>query len=103
MIQGFKDFVLRGNVVELAVAVVIGTAFAAVVSAVVTNLISPLLARAGGGEVGDGLGIQLGTDGNPATFIDIGAMINALVVFLLTASSSPRWSSTSSSSCPRTR
>lgn len=85
MIQGFKEFIMRGNIVDLAVAVVIGTAFAAVVDAVVSNLINPLLARLGGGDVGGGLGIQLGTDGNMATFINIGAIINALVVFLLTA------------------
>ncbi|GAA1138223.1 large conductance mechanosensitive channel protein MscL [Ornithinicoccus hortensis] len=85
MIQGFKDFIMRGNIVDLAVAVVIGTAFAAVVDAVVSNLINPLLARVGGGGVGEGLGIQLGDAGNPATFINLGAMINALIVFLLTA------------------
>lgn len=85
MIQGFKDFVMRGNIVDLAVAVVIGTAFAAVVNVVVTSLINPLLARVGGASVGEGLGIQLGQAGNSATFIDIGAIINALIVFLMTA------------------
>jgi large conductance mechanosensitive channel len=85
MIQGFKDFVMRGNIVDLAVAVVIGTAFAAVVNVVVTSLINPVLARVGGASVGEGLGIQLGQAGNTATFIDIGAIINAVVVFLMTA------------------
>lgn len=85
MLAGFKAFIMRGNIVELAVAVVIGTAFANVVSAVVTNLINPLLARAGGGGIGAGLGIQLGDEGNMTTFINIGAIINALVVFLITA------------------
>ena len=47
IVKGFRDFILRGNVVELAVAVVIGTAFTALVSAFTTNLIEPLLARAG--------------------------------------------------------
>ena len=41
MLKGFKDFILRGNMVELAVAVVIGVAFAAVVNSMVTNLITP--------------------------------------------------------------
>ena len=49
MLKGFKDFILRGNVVELAVTVVIGVAFAAVVNSVVTNLITPLIALVGGG------------------------------------------------------
>lgn len=44
MIQGFKDFIMRGNVMELAVAVVIGTAFTAVVTALVEGLMQPLIA-----------------------------------------------------------
>lgn len=85
MIQGFKDFIMRGNIVDLAVAVVIGTAFAKVVEVFISSIINPLLTRMGGGNVGDGLGIQLGAKGNAATFIDLGAIINALIVFLLTA------------------
>lgn len=84
MLRGFKEFVMRGNIVDLAVAVVIGTAFAALVDTVVSALISPLLARLGGAEVG-AFGIQLGASGNMATLINIGAMINALVIFTLTA------------------
>ena len=48
MIKGFKDFIMRGNVIDLAVAVVIGVALAAVVSAVVDNVINPLIAAIGG-------------------------------------------------------
>jgi len=43
MIKGFKEFILRGNVIDLAVAVVIGAAFTAVVTSIVNNLINPLL------------------------------------------------------------
>jgi large conductance mechanosensitive channel len=43
MIKGFKEFILRGNVIDLAVAVVIGAAFTAIVTSVVTNLINPLI------------------------------------------------------------
>lgn len=43
MLKGFKEFILRGNVIELAVAVVIGTAFTAVVTSIVNNLINPLI------------------------------------------------------------
>ncbi len=85
MIQGFKTFITRGNVMDLAIAVVIGTAFAKVVDVVVGALVNPILNRVGGGNVGEGLGIQLGDDGNADTFINIGAMINALIIFLLTA------------------
>ena len=48
MIKGFKDFIMRGNVVDLAVAVVIGAALGAVVVSIVENLITPLLAAIGG-------------------------------------------------------
>ena len=44
MLKGFRDFILRGNVVDLAVAVVIGVAFTAVVTALVTDILNPLIA-----------------------------------------------------------
>ena len=43
MLKGFKDFILRGNVVDLAVAVVVGAAFTAIVTAFTTSLIEPLI------------------------------------------------------------
>ena len=43
MLKGFREFILRGNVIDLAVAVVIGAAFTAVVTSIVTNLINPLI------------------------------------------------------------
>lgn len=83
MIKGFKEFIMRGNVIDLAVAVVIGAAFAAVVTTVVSSLVTPLLNAAGGAEVG-GLGFFI-RENNPATYVDFAAIINALIVFLLTA------------------
>ncbi|USQ79513.1 large conductance mechanosensitive channel protein MscL [Ornithinimicrobium faecis] len=83
MLQGFKDFIMRGNIVDLAVAVVIGTAFAAVVDVVVSSLITPLLNAMGGAEA-SGLGFHV-ISGNPATYMDFAAIINAVIVFLLTA------------------
>lgn len=85
MIEGFKKFIMRGNIVDLAVAVVIGTAFAAVVDTVVASIIQPILNRLGGADAADGLGIQLGDSGNAETFIDLGAIINGVIVFVLTA------------------
>lgn len=89
MIQGFKDFIMRGNVVELAIAVVIGTAFAAVVDAFVSSIVTPILNVIGSPDAG-GLGIDLRAgdtlpDGTDPTLIDIGAILNAIVVFLITA------------------
>lgn len=83
MLQGFKDFIMRGNIVDLAVAVVIGTAFAAVVETVVGSVITPLLNAMGGAEA-QGLGFEV-ISGNPSTYVDFAAIINALIVFLLTA------------------
>ncbi|MGB3829757.1 MAG: large conductance mechanosensitive channel protein MscL [Ornithinimicrobium sp.] len=83
MLNGFKDFLMRGNIVDLAVAVVIGTAFSAVVNTVVSSLIEPILAVFGGAQ-SDGLTFRL-VNSNEATAIDISAIINAFVVFLITA------------------
>ncbi|MEV8375149.1 large conductance mechanosensitive channel protein MscL [Kribbella sp. NPDC056861] len=83
MIEGFKKFLMRGNVLDLAIAVVIGTAFATVVKTVVDNLVSPLIASLGGSNV-DGLAFYI-VKGNAASKVDFGAIINAFVVFFLTA------------------
>ncbi|AFH90492.2 large conductance mechanosensitive channel protein MscL [Corynebacterium pseudotuberculosis] len=83
MLKGFKDFILRGNVVELAVAVVIGTAFTAIVTAFTNHLINPLIASLGGADV-SGLGFHI-RSGNEATFLDFGAVITAAINFLIIA------------------
>ncbi|MBC7299423.1 MAG: large conductance mechanosensitive channel protein MscL [Nocardia sp.] len=83
MLKGFRDFLLRGNVVDLAVAVVIGTAFVAIVTAFTTGIINPLLAVFGGSNE-MGLGFQLIAD-KPATFIEIGPIITAAINFVLVA------------------
>lgn len=54
MLKGFKDFLLRGNVVDLAVAVVIGVAFAALVTSFTESFLNPLIALIGGGGVNGG-------------------------------------------------
>lgn len=83
MLKGFKDFVLRGNIVELAVAFVIGAAFATLVNTFVSAIIKPLLAILTAGQV-QGFGFRLKGD-NPSTFIDLGTLINSVIVFVLTA------------------
>jgi large conductance mechanosensitive channel len=79
MIKGFKDFLLRGNVVELAVAVVIGTAFTALVTSFTTSFLEPLIGLIGGGGVDGG---ELVVNGQHFTW---GAFINAVITFALTA------------------
>ncbi|MFE3754596.1 large conductance mechanosensitive channel protein MscL [Nocardia tengchongensis] len=81
MLKGFKDFLMRGNIVDLAVAVVMGTAFVAVVTAFTDGIITPLLAVFGGTNQ-LGLGFQLIAD-KPATFIAIGPIITAGIDFLI--------------------
>lgn len=84
MLTGFREFILRGNVIELAVAVVIGSAFQKVVDTVVTNLVTPVINAAGNPQT-EGLGFHLRPDMPQATYMDVSAIINALIVFLLTA------------------
>ncbi|MEV4310745.1 large-conductance mechanosensitive channel protein MscL [Actinocrispum sp. NPDC049592] len=83
MLKGFKDFIMRGNVLDLAVAVVMGTAFTAVVTAVVTNLINPLIASVGGSNV-SGLAWQI-VGGNEKSVMDIGAVLTAIINFVIIA------------------
>ena len=83
MLRGFKDFILRGNVIELSIAVVVGTAFTALVGAFTANIINPIIAAAGGVET-DGLGFHI-WPGNDKTFLNFGAVITAFVTFLITA------------------
>ena len=84
MLKGFKDFIMRGNVIELAVAVAIGGAFAALVDAVLKNFISPIVNAVGASKGKAGIGFYL-RDGNAATFINISAIINAIIIFVCTA------------------
>jgi large conductance mechanosensitive channel len=82
--QGFKKFIMRGNVFDLAIAVVMGTAFTAVVTAVVTNLINPLIAAIGAGPSSSALSVQL-VAGNAKTVIDFSAVITAVINFAVIA------------------
>ena len=76
MLKGFRDFVLRGNVVDLAVAVVIGAAFGAVINSVVKNFVTPLIALGGG--FADFSAIRSGP-------ILWGNILNDILTFLITA------------------
>ena len=78
MLKGFKEFMLRGNVIDLAVAVVIGAAFGAVITALVKDLITPLIAAIGGKP--DFAALVLRVNGSRLL---IGDFINALVSFLM--------------------
>lgn len=92
MFNEFKKFLMRGNVVDLAVAVVIGAAFGAIVTALVNNLINPVIGLAGGQDFAD-LAITLkdatlnadGSAKDPAVVLGYGAIISAVINFVLVA------------------
>jgi large conductance mechanosensitive channel len=80
MVKEFRDFILRGNVVDLAVAVVIGTAFKAIVDALVKDLITPLIAAIGGQPDFSAVKFTI----NGSQFL-IGDFINVIISFLIIA------------------
>lgn len=84
---GFKEFVMRGNAIDLAVGVVIGTAFGAVVSAIVDKLITPLIGAIFGApdlsQVWD-ITLRRNVDGGDAV-ISVGGILDAILQFLLIA------------------
>ena len=82
MIKGFKNFLLRGDVIVLAIGLTVALAFSTLVKAFTDSVINPIISRAqGGGSVG--LGVQLGQAGNTSTFVNIGSFISAVVYFLI--------------------
>jgi len=80
MLKGFKQFIFRGNVLDLAVAVVIGAAFSKIVTALVEDLLNPLIAAAVGKPDFSALKFTVNT-----SVFKIGDFLNALVSFVLIA------------------
>jgi len=80
MLSGFKQFILRGNVVDMAVGVVIGAAFASVVGAFTKDLLTPLIAAIVGKPDFSSIGFDIRT-----THFPVGDFINAAVAFILVA------------------
>lgn len=83
MLQGFRDFILRGNVVDLAVAVIIGAAFGAVVDSMVKDIITPILGLIGGQP--DFSAIRIGANAQGQGGIAIGNFLNAIISFVVKA------------------
>ena len=81
MFRGFKDFIMRGNVVDLAVGIVIGAAFTGLVTQFTDSFLNPLIRLAGGGDKNKP-GAVFHVHGVPFTY---GDFINALLTFFLTA------------------
>jgi large conductance mechanosensitive channel len=76
MLKGFRDFIARGNVIDLAVGVIIGAAFGAIVDSLVKDLITPLLGLLGGQP--DFSAVKAGPLG-------VGSFVNAVLAFLIKA------------------
>ena len=81
-IKEFKEFINKGSVLDLAVGVIIGGAFSAIVNALIDNIINPLIACIGGTDIGFAFEI---IKGNEATKVNIGAFISAILNFIIIA------------------
>jgi len=87
MFKGFKEFILRGNVIDLAVAVVIGTAFTAIVTGLVEGIFNPFIALLFNADDLNGAGITLrpASGEQEAIVLAWGRVISAVIQFLLVA------------------
>jgi large conductance mechanosensitive channel len=82
MLKGFRNFLMRGDVVVVAVGLVVALAFSNLVKAFTDSIINPLVAAAQGGVKGPGPGWQL-VSGGDGTFLNLGAFISAIIYFLI--------------------
>src|SRR5262249_60626842 len=83
MLTGFKNFLMRGDVIVVAVGLVVALAFSNLVKAFTDNIINPLIASAQGGVKGPGLGWQLVNGGGDATYLNLGAFISPIIYFVI--------------------
>ena len=80
MLKGFRDFILRGNVLDLAVAVIIGAAFGAVINSLVADVLNPLIAAVVGKPDFSAIVLNVGSG-----HVKVGNFFNALISFLIVA------------------
>ena len=86
MLKGFKEFILRGNVIDLAVAVVIGAAFTAVVNSIVENIFNPLIgALFNASSLDEAFVVSLPTVDGATAEVRFGAVLGAIITFLIVA------------------
>ena len=84
MFTGFKNFLMRGDIVTVAVGLAVALAFSALIASFTANIINPIVTRAQGGHA-VGLGVQLGSDNNKATFLNFGGLIASIIYFIVFA------------------
>jgi len=80
--RGFRNFLMRGDVIVVAVGLVVALAFSTLISSFTTDIINPIVTRAEG-KSSIGLGVQLGQAGNTKTFINFGTFISAIIYFVI--------------------
>ena len=80
--KGFKNFIMRGDLIVMAVGLVVALAFSTLISAFTTSIINPLVSRAEGSHA-IGLGVQLGKAGNTATFLNLVTFVSAILYLLI--------------------
>lgn len=85
MLKGFKEFLLRGNIVDLSVAVVIGTAFTALVTKFTESIIQPLINRIGAGSDSDYGILRININIGGGQTIDLNVLLSAGINFVLVA------------------
>ena len=78
--RGFRNFLMRGDVIVVAVGLVIALAFSGLITAFTTNIINPLVQSFEPGK--NGLGVEI-RSGNPKTLVDFGALISAIIYFII--------------------
>ena len=84
----FKEFISRGNVLDMAVGIIVGGAFTAIITAIVSGILTPVLQSIGVGEDGFGalqIVLREATETSEAVILDFGIVISAIITFLLTA------------------
>jgi large conductance mechanosensitive channel len=79
--RGLKNFLMRGDVIVVAVGLVVALAFSTLIAAFTTNIINPIVAAAGG-KTGNGLGFYV-SDHNSKTYVNIGQFISAIIYFVI--------------------
>ena len=84
MLKEFRNFVAKGNVMDMAVGIIVGAAFTAIVKSMVDDLINPVISLFTGGLDFSGLKVALGAGADAATF-NYGSFINAIINFLIIA------------------
>ncbi|HEX5454703.1 MAG TPA: MscL family protein [Stellaceae bacterium] len=83
MLKGFRNFLMRGDVIVVAVGLVVALAFSNLIKAFTDNIINPLIAAAQGTTKGPGLGWQLVSGGSNATYLNLGSFISAIIYFII--------------------